>query len=78
MSNTPKPQANTLDELTVEQQYELAQKVLNMLVSRCHKDETTDWSGFNISKTRMQEHAVKVLEQVKRGVLQPTKTKVRF
>ena len=76
---TPKPQANkTIDELTIKQQYDLAQTVLSMLISRCHKDETTDYSGFNISKTRMQEHAVKVLEQVKRGSLQPTKTRVKF
>jgi len=75
---TPKPQAKTLGELTIKQQYDLAQSVLSMLISSCHKDETTDYSGFNISKTRMQEHAVKVLEQVKRGSLQPTKTRVKF
>ena len=65
-------------ELTVEQQLKLADSVIGMLIGRVHKDETTDFSGFTITKRRLGEHAGEVIRDIKRGALQPTNIKVKF
>ncbi len=61
---------------TIDEQLELASKIIGMLVARCRQDETTDHTGFTITKNRLDEHAGKVMEDIKRGVLQPT-TKIK-
>lgn len=73
--NTPKKK---YQELSIEEQLEFADTVLGMLVGRCWKDETTDPTGYTITKRKMGEHAGKVKEIIKRGGLMPSKVKVRF
>lgn len=65
-------------ELTIKEQLEFADTVVGMLVSRCWKDETTDPTGYTITKRKMGEHAGKVIRDIERGALQPTKLKVKF
>lgn len=60
-------------ELSKGEQAELADSVIGMLISRCWKDETTDPTGYTITKRRMGEHAGKVLRDIKRGALQGVK-----
>lgn len=64
--------------MSSEEQLKIAEQAIGMLVSRCQRDETTDFTGFNISKRKLGEHAGKVLEEIKRGALQPPKIKVKF
>lgn len=65
-------------ELSIEEQLEFADTVLGMLVSRCHKDETTDHTGYTITKVKIGEHAGKVKQIIERGGLMPPKVKVKF
>ena len=60
-------------DLSVELQLEIANKVLGMLMIRIHRDETTDFTGFTITKKRVAEHMGKVVDDIKSGALQPIK-----
>lgn len=68
--------SNKLPELTVEEQLKIAEKVISMLMRRAWRDETTDHTGFNISKRKLAEHASKVMKDIEGGALQPTKFKL--
>lgn len=46
--------------------YNAQRNVVDQLLSEIHKDETTDHTGFNISKHRVSELAQKVLDRIKR------------
>lgn len=65
-------------EMPVNEQLEIADAIIGMLVTRCWKDETTDPTGFTITKRKMGEHAGTVIRDIKRGALQPSKVKVEF
>jgi len=56
-----------------DEQVDMARRITSMLLHRIHKDETTDFTGYNISKARVAEHAQKVVEDIERGALQPMK-----
>ena len=60
-------------DFTVEEQLIIAEQVLNTLNSAIHKDFSTDHSGYNISKARVGQLSAKVMEQIKRGRMQPAK-----
>jgi hypothetical protein len=47
----------------------VADTIIGMLVGRIHKDETTDYTGFNISKEAVGKHAGKVMRDIQRGAL---------
>lgn len=74
MSNPMNRTTNTTKytELSKETQAQIADRVIGMLMNRVWKDETTDFSGFTISKRRLGEHAAKVQKDIERGALQPT------
>ena len=65
-------------ELTPEEQAEFADSVIGMLISRVHRDYSDDTTGFTIQKTTVGKHAGKVMEDIRRGALQPIKHNVRF
>jgi len=60
-------------DFTVDEQLIIAEQVLNTLNSAIHKDFSTDFTGYNISKARVGELSAKVMEQIKRGLMQPAK-----
>lgn len=62
-----------IHEFTVEEQSLIAEQILPMLIVEIHKDETTDPTGYTISKRRVGELAQKVTDKVRRGALQPSK-----
>ena len=64
--------------LTIEEQLKLADSIIGMLISRVHRDETTDPTGFTITKHKLGEHAGKVIEDIEHGALQPTKFRGKF
>lgn len=65
-------------QLTKEEQAEIADKVIGMLISRVHKDETTDPTGYTITKRKLGEHAAKVIRDIESGALQPVKNMKKF
>lgn len=62
-----------IHEFTVEEQSLIAEQILPMLIVEIHKDETTDPTGYTISKERVGYLAQKVTDKVRRGALQPSK-----
>lgn len=62
-------------ELTIDEQLCLADGIIGMLIARVHRDKTTDPAGYTITKRKLGEHAGKVLQDIKRGALQPIKNK---
>lgn len=64
--------------MSIVEQSELAEKVLGMLMRRVMRDETTDHTGFTISKRKLGEHIGKVIADIERGALQPVKYAKKF
>ena len=46
--------------------YNAQRNVVDRLLSKVHKDETTDNTGFNISKKRVGELGQEILDELKR------------
>lgn len=56
----------------------VADSIVGMLVSRIHKDETTDYTGFTITKEAVGKHAGLVMRDIQRGALHAIKLKGKF
>jgi hypothetical protein len=70
--------ARKVSEFTVDEQTAIAEVVIGKLVAEIHKDFITDPSGYNISKKRVGELSAKVIKNIKRGGLQPSKIVTKF
>jgi hypothetical protein len=79
-SPTPSTTGNTEDFTNIPKdvQTQLAGKIIGMFISRVHKDETTDFTGYTITKKRLGEHAEKVIRDIEGGALQRMKNMGRF
>ena len=61
--------------MNVDEQLDITKRVLSMLNNRVHKDETTDPTGYTITKRKMQLHMEAVTRDVENGILKPNPRK---